>query len=118
MRTFFLIALLALLTGCEEDDARTAKLTKPIIVDIGVVEGCSVKFIDRGWRDDSFYIAKCGTTTVQTYQYASGKSHVMQATITDMAAIDEQLKQLQRLQDTKAALEKLSPHEKELLGIK
>ena len=41
-------------------------LQKPEIVTIGIFEGCSVVYVNRGQAKYSFYIAKCNNTETRT----------------------------------------------------
>lgn len=116
------LAISALLTGCtsEADVAHLKKLkTEPEITKIGTYDDCEVKYVNRGDRDNSFFLAKCDNTQTITQQYSvsSGKSSVQQTRV----SITQQIKQLQgqaevlRLRDE--ALLKLTPAERKVLGI-
>jgi len=107
------VALLSL-TGCDEPK----QVKNPEIYDLGTFDGCGVKYVNRGYKDNSFYIARCGTTSTATGGYETGgkpRQHIPQVTIVDEGAMDAQI---QALQEKKAALNKLTPRERELLGIK
>lgn len=57
------IALSAIaLLGCEQD----RKMANPSIENIGTIDGCTVRWVDRGYTDKSFYIARCDNTTTVT----------------------------------------------------
>jgi hypothetical protein len=110
------------LTACggRTDEQAKAMLSNPDVNDVGTFEGCEVKFIDRGYHAYSFYIARCGntTTTTRNYTVQSGKTTVNRRS----TVIAEEI---QKLEAEKAAavtkekaLEKLSPEEKALLGVK
>ena len=102
------------------DEQAKAMLTNPDINNVGTFDGCEVKFIDRGYHAYSFYIARCGNTTTTTRNYTeqSGKT-----TVNRRSTVIAQ--EIQKLEAEKAAavtkeraLEKLSPEEKVLLGVK
>ena len=104
------------LSACDEELA--AKRANPDIITIGEIDGCTVKYINRGYQYESFYIAKCNSTVAITSGYETGgksSRHVTQAVIVDESSINIQLAELQQ---KKAALDKLTPDEKVLLGIK
>ena len=48
------VASLFLLSGCDEE--KKALFANPAIVDVGEYDGCSVKYVNRGWDLQSFYI--------------------------------------------------------------
>jgi hypothetical protein len=65
------------------------RVTNPEMVDLGVVDGCSVKHYTKnirnneygsGYQEHTFYLAKCGDTTTIT-QRVGGKNKHDEATI-------------------------------------
>ena len=120
LMTIALLASAVMLLGCEETDRAKALNANPVVVDIGTFDGCSVKFVNRGWKDDSFYIARCDTTVTQTRHWdeRQGKTTVhRQSTMIT--------KEIEKLQAEKAAAEtkekaiaKLTPEERTALGLK
>ena len=116
----FATALGLVACGGRTDEQAKAMLSDPAINNVGTFDGCEVKFIDRGYHNFSFYIAKCGNTTTTTRNYTeqSGKT-----TVNRRSTVIAQ--EIQKLETEKAAavskeraLEKLSPEEKALLGVK
>lgn len=113
--------LILVTSGCGDDYEREQayNLAHPKIEDPITVEGCDVKFVDRGQSYKSFYIAKCGDTTTTTTNYQSGKSSARIATITkqigDLTAERDAIAKEENVK--RAALTKLSPAEREALGI-
>jgi hypothetical protein len=126
-KTIFALAIgvIALgMTGCNEE--AQAKMKKPAIINIGMIDGCEVKWVDRGYKEYSFYVAHCNTTTVTTSGYETGgksSEHIPVAVIVDeqkMEATREALamqKELEEMRARDSALAKLTPAEKAALGI-
>lgn len=108
-------------SGCGDDYEREQayNLAHPKISDEVNVDGCSVKYVDRGQSYKSFYIARCDGTTTLTTNYTSGKSAAR------MVSINKQIADLTAQRDaiTKEeavkheALTKLSPDERAALGL-
>jgi hypothetical protein len=126
MKTLFLIggvALATLAAGCapRRSDVEIATLlANPTVNTVGTYDNCDVKYVDRGTSTNSFYIARCGdtSTTTNAYDEQVGKQTVFRSSV----AIT---RDIQRLQTEKAvaeskerALEKLTPAEKQALGVK
>lgn len=109
--------------GCQaEQDAEIKKAVlknKPEIIEMGVHEGCNVKYINRGVRDDSFFIAKCDNTQTLTQQYSvsSGKSSNHQTRVSITQQLDQLQTQANELRLKQEAIKKLSPEERKALGI-
>ena len=117
-----LLALIAVvsLSACNEERlAKYAELRKnPEVSDIGNVDSCHVKYVNRGQSVDSFFIARCDNTTTTTQNYStSGKSQTpLRSTV-----IEIELKKLQAEKDAaeakEKALAKLSDNERKALGL-
>ena len=124
MRKLILIsaALLAAaaLSGCNEE--KIQKQIKPDIKEISEVDGCVVKYVDRGYLSDSFYIARCPGLgeTVTTTSQTGGKGNVLRTLVTRTETAAEQAAREQKEEDErqkKAALNKLTVEERRLLGL-
>ena len=76
-----------------------------------------VKYVDRGSWIDSFYLAKCDGASATTYLRQSGKSHIPRTTITIEADIDRLQKEKAEAEAKEKALSKLTPAERQALGI-
>jgi hypothetical protein len=115
-----IFAVAFVLSGCESDDKAAALRKNPEVSSIGEIDGCQVKYVNRGWSVDSFFIARCGsaptTTTTQNYS-TTDKSHSPRRS----AVIEVEMKKLQEEKDAadakEKALAKLSPEERKTLGI-
>lgn len=118
----FLAAIVFALTGCggRTSEQAQAMITNPDINFVGVYDGCEVKFIDRGYHDKSFYIAKCGDTTTLTRNYTEkqGKSTVDRRSTVITQEIEKLQKEKATAETKEKALSKLSDEEKKLLGVK
>lgn len=125
------VGMLAL-AGCSSKEreaeyaAEQAKIERqqknPEIKVIGVYDGCEVKYVDRYYSQDSFYIARCGQTTTTTSNVRVGKTQQNRMAITQqletISAQREKLKtELEALDKREAALAKLTPEERAALGI-
>lgn len=109
------------LTGCKEEDEL---LKNPQTKDIGTFEGCDVKYVDRGYQSKSFYLAKCPgnkTSHTTTWLETQQKSLVNRQNIavTDDVQCDtpEQAKAKAEDAAKSAAIAKLTPVERKLLGL-
>lgn len=150
-----MVAITIVATGCssspEEKAAREKaeaeakvkadyKRQHPNVSVIGTFDGCEVKYYERGYTSENFYIAKCvnseSSTTVSSTQRTSGKyAHdigkfeVTQAISKERAEIEkqqkyidearakvEELKKKQSIID--AAKQKLTQEEIEALNLK
>jgi hypothetical protein len=94
----------------------------PEIKVIGVYDGCEVKYVDRYYAHESFYIARCGQTTTTTTSVRVGKVEQNRMAITQqletVSAQHEKLKtELEALDKREAALAKLTPEERAAFGI-
>lgn len=112
------------LIGCSNPE-RDAKVKDPQVVRIGAFDSCDVSFVDRGYQELSFYIAKCGSTTTTTSNYTvpQGKTRVFKrntAVIDEKqldASIGEMRDNLKQLEVQKSALSKLTPEERKALNV-
>ncbi len=121
------VALLALstlaLSACDDDERAAALRQKPSVSDLGDIDGCQVKFVNRGYQADSFFIARCGdtSTTTRNYSEQQGKSSVFRRS----TVIEQELQEARAHEAAEAeasrvkeqALSKLSPSERKALGI-
>ena len=62
----FVILLMILFNAKHTSEKNKQLLKKPEIVQIGIFEGCSVAYVNRGNQVNSFYIAKCNNTETRT----------------------------------------------------
>lgn len=84
------------LTGCgpsPEESARIQhQMDNPIVTVVGTFDDCEVKFVNRYYRDSSFYLARCGQTAAATRQFSEmqGRQSVPRTrlSITDVAKSD------------------------------
>jgi hypothetical protein len=117
-----LVAVSALLTACggRTDEQAKAMLSNPEINNVGNFDGCDVKYVDRGYHAYSFYIARCNNTTTATRNYTeqSGKTTVNRRSTVITQEIEKLEAEKSAAIAKEKALEKLSPEEKKLLGIK
>lgn len=117
------VALAVSLSGCDEQERMAALMANPQVDDIGDFDGCHVKYVDRGYNVNSFFIAKCGntTTTSNNYMQQQGKTQVFQHGVTITQEIDQLQEQKDktdaRLAHLRAAMNKLTPEEQAALGI-
>lgn len=123
MKSLLIICVAAIaLSACSSrtDEQAKAMLSNPDINNVGTFDGCEVKYVDRGYNSYSFYIARCGNTTTATRNYTEQQG---KTTVNRRSTVITQ--EIEKLEAEKAAavakekaLEKLSPEEKKLLGIK
>lgn len=107
------------LTACDPASVTEHKL-HPEVSDVGTFDGCEVKYVNRGYRDDSFFLAKCGDTATQTSIYAQGKTTARVTSITQQInTLNAEKQALEKVEaDRQSALKKLSPEERAaLLGF-
>ena len=62
----FVILLMIVFDAKHTFEKNKQLLQKPEIVTIGIFEGCSVVYVNRGQANYSFYIAKCNNTETRT----------------------------------------------------
>lgn len=109
----------ALLAGCNEKEE--ALRANPQTSDVGMFEDCEVKFVNRGYDFNSFYMAKCpgtATTTTRNYSVQSGKTRVQKRSTVIAQEIEALQAQKTEAELHEKALEKLTPAEKQALGLK
>lgn len=118
MKTFLNILVVAsviLLSGCGAAERAAAKLANPVLSDPILVDGCQIKYVDRGHDYKSFYIARCADTTTATSNYTYGKTRRTNT------VISKEIEALQVEQSEakikEAAINKLTPEEQKALGI-
>ena len=78
-------AVVFLLTGCAESEEAKRLAKDPELVDIGVFEGCTVKYVNRYYESRSFYLARCGETVATTRMMSSGKTSMQKLEVTTTA---------------------------------
>jgi len=112
------LTIILAIAGCD-DGVIAAKKMNPVITNIGDFDGCNVKYVDRGYTSDSFFMAKCGDTVTQSNTYQSGKTSQRMMTITqkinDLTA--ERAALVKEEEAKQAALAKLSVQDQTALGI-
>ena len=124
LASVFLASTMFVLFGCDEDEQiKQAKKAKPEVVNVGVFDDCNVKYVDRGYAELSFYLAKCETanstttTTTKNYYVPQGKTRVFRRS----TVISEEIQKLQEEKEAaelqEKALSKLSTEEKKSLGL-
>ncbi len=117
------LAVVALLAACApspQEQARIEELQKnPEISVVGTFDGCEVKFVNRYYRDHSFYLARCADTSTTTRQFteAQGKSQVGRTRVDITQHVERLQAELRELDAREQALKKLSPEERKALGI-
>lgn len=118
------IAVLLLISGCEPTAGQIAAdelRVTPRIMLVGTINNCEVSYIDRGYKEDSFYMAECPSKSViTTRNYTDQVGKVMtkkHSTLISQETEEMQIKK-QREDAVKAAKEKLTKLELELLGLK
>lgn len=114
-RILMVLAAALALSGCKEDDDAAALRAKPEITDIGEIDSCNVKFVNRGYSRDSFFIARCPGAAITTRNYTerSGKTSVARRITVierEFTPTDAQIKE--------SALSKLTDEERAVLGVK
>ena len=112
------MTMMFFLTGCNNEEAQ-AKLNNPQTINIGEFDGCEVKFVDRGYESNSFYIAKCGNTTTTTrhWRETRGKSQVNRSSTVITQEIESLQEEKKKVEMTEKAMSKLSDEEKKALGL-
>lgn len=114
IRVVMILSVMVSLTGCFGQE-QAVLLVKPEITEIGEFDGCTVKFVNRGYNIDSFFIARCSDTTVTTRNYTeqSGKT----TTARRITVIENEFTPTKE-QVKESALSKLSAEERAVLGVK
>ena len=121
MKKLLLVLAVLSLTACgRTDEEARALLAKPAVSDAIMVDGCEVKFVDRGYQNHSFYLAKCGNTNTLTrnYEEQSGKTRVFRRSTVITQEIEQLQKEKADVETKEQALAKLSAEERKALGIK
>ena len=115
-----LLASSVFLAGCRSDEEAKAMLAKPDVIDVGTFEGCEVKFVDRGYQNSSFYLAKCGSTATLTRNWTqqNGKSSTFRRSTVITQEIEKLQAEKAAAEVKEKALDKLSADERTALGIK
>lgn len=109
-----LLTTSALLSGCRDDgpNSNIGYVKYEIAVD-----GCQVKYVDNP-RGSNFFVARCpGESVTTTHIQQNGKSHTTVPVVTTQE-VDDLKKKLAEAQAKQAALDKLTPEDRKLLGIK
>lgn len=136
MRTTRLHLLAALVLAClgaagcstaEEEAKAQRMMSQPEIAVIGTFDGCEVKFVNRYYRDRSFYLARCGDTATTTQQFTEqhGRAtaeHTRIAITQRLSALDEERTRLEKEltaidQVRQSAMSKLTAQERAALGV-
>lgn len=118
----------------QREKIREEKLNNPVVKTIGVFDGCEVKFYERGYTTENFYIARCSnskTNTTTSFDRTGGKypRDIPRVSITQEIEevnknIDElnkkksDLVQKQKQEIVDSAKQKLSKEEMEAIGLK
>lgn len=111
MQKLIFLIVAVMLTACEAQTHREPQITRVFEVD-----GCEVKYIDPP-NLPNFYIARCGNTTTTTWKQQQGKSTTTYGAITVESTADLR-KRLAESEARDKAMAKLSPEDKQALGIK
>lgn len=129
-RQFFSLLVVSLMTACGNSPQEDAKIlalqTNPDIQVIGTFDGCEVKYVNRYYQNNSFYLARCDNTSTSTQhvRVQTGKTYrtdTHTAITAQLAEISKQKEQLlteeKALKVRQTALEKLTPEERAALNI-
>ena len=108
-----------MLLGCGAEEDRKAKFANPSVQDVGVFDGCEVKYVNRGYQDQSFYIARCNdtTTTTRNRWEKHGKTSTFQRETAITQELEKKQAEVDELKQKAEALSKLSPADKRALGV-
>ena len=108
------------LSGCGEINE---KYKNPVVEPLSAeVDGCLVKYVNRGYVSNSFYIARCPGLgdTVTTTSQTGGKGNSLMTAVTRTETEAERVArdQAERLAaQKKSALSKLTVEERRALGL-
>lgn len=110
----------ALMMVACDDGSRSNLRTNPSIINMGIIDGCSVKFVDRGSNIESFFIARCGTTgtTTRNYKVSHGKTSSDERVTVITDEIDKLTTEKTLITQTEVALSKLTVEERKLFEQK
>lgn len=61
--------------GNRKDAKHAEMLKQPVVENVGDIDGCAVKYVNRGRAIDSFYLARCGNTQTSTNNYEETEGH-------------------------------------------
>lgn len=120
MKTLFVILATLALTACgRTTEEAKALLANPDVINVGTYDGCEVKYIDRGYRESSFYLARCGNTatTTRNWKEQQGKTQVFRQSTVITQEIDKLQSEKIQAEQFEQAMSKLTPQEKKALGI-
>ncbi len=115
-RKLSILVIAIALAGCEAEERKVS----PVVVPIGHFNGCDVSYVDRGYAHLSFYIATCETAVATTGQ-SGGKNSRPVANIQNISGLTQEEKDLierNRTAARQSALNKLTPEEQSVLGVK
>jgi hypothetical protein len=116
--TLCVLMLALMLTGCngQQDALRAAPETSVI----GTYDGCEVSFVNRGYQELSFYMAKCpgnSTSTTRNYTVKSGKHTEFKRSTVIFHEIEALQVEKAAAEVKEKALEKLTSAELKALGL-
>lgn len=122
LRSVAVLCAASALAGCQsekEKEAVAQQMKNPIITNVGTFDGCEVKYVNRYYSENSFYLARCGSTTAATGReaYRSGKTTRYRDRLSITHELEELQKELSTLDARAAALARLSPAERAALGL-
>lgn len=108
-----------LLLGCAEKTEREAKYANPVIENIGMFDSCEVKYVNRGYQEKSFYIARCDNTATTTHNWeqSHGKTRSFERETVITQELEKKQAEVEILKQKAEALSKLSPADKRALGV-
>jgi nitrous oxide reductase accessory protein NosL len=111
-KILFILAATVALAGCQDEEK--ALYAAPVIRPVGTFEGCVVKFVDRGWKSESFYIAACDVASVVSWNVQMGKTTQTRQSITVTKQVEAEKA---ALAVKESAINKLTPDERKALGL-
>lgn len=108
-----------LLGGCNEKENPLKE--HPVTTEVGVFDRCVVSFVNRGYDNLSFYIARCpgiSTVTTSNYTVPSGRTRISKRSTVIAQEIEALQAEKSEAEIRESAVAKLSPAERAALGIK
>jgi hypothetical protein len=86
---------------------------------VGTFDGCIIKFVNRGYASNSFFMASCpgAVTTTNNYTTRNGKTTTTHRRTTITKEIEKLQSELKDVSEKEAALVKLTTQERKALGI-